>query len=184
MLLRPIRPIALTFCDAVGLIRQSWPCAVALLAAAVGLLVLAHLSAGQIEALTSKIVQRLVSKYVSGVATEWVYYGLLHWLLANGAFFVFRFCAYYVLYAAYELRRDVVFALLVLMAVSVSLFLLAGLYAGPRPGWASLERVASLDLAFMSALAWYWSRYLSPRNPNRKVFDHEVGAALTRLRHR
>jgi hypothetical protein len=155
-----------------------------LLAAAVGLLVLAHLSASQIAESTSKIVQVMVSKYVSGVATEWAYVGLLHWLLANGAFFLFRFLSYYVLYAMYELGRDVVFALLVLLAILASLVLLAGWYAGPKPGWGSLEKVASLELACVSALAWYWSRYISPTNPNRKVFDHEIGEALVRLRHR
>ena len=39
-------------------------------------------------------------------------------------------------------------------------------------------------LGSASMLAWYWSRYCSPTNPNRKVFDHEVGAAMVRLRHR
>lgn len=183
-LLRPIRPIALTFCDVVALARQSWSFAALLLAAAIALLFVAHLSANQVAEATNKIVQVMVSKYVSGVAAEWAYVGLLHWLLANGAFFLFRFLSYYVLYAMYELGRDIVFALLVLMAILASVVLLAGLYAGPKPGWGSPERVASLELACVSALAWYWSRYISPNNPNRKVFDHEIGEALVRLRHR
>jgi hypothetical protein len=183
-LLGPIRPIALTFCDALATARQSRFWAIGLVLAVLGLLLASHLSAEQIEALTGKLIRALVAKYVSGLTTDWIYTGFLHWALANGAFFVFRLGAFFVLYAVYELGRDNVFALLSLATIGVGV-LLAAAFAGSEPvGGASLEKTASLMLGSASMLAWYWSRYCSPTNPNRKVFDHEVGAAMVRLRHR
>ena len=183
-LLGPIRPIALTLCDALATARQSRFWAVGLLLAVLGLLFISHLSAEEIEALTGKLVRALVAKYVSGFTTDWVYTGFLHWALANGTFFVFRVGAFFVLYAAYELKRDIVFALLCLATICLGLVLVAA-YIGSEPGkGTSLERVGSLMLGSGSVLAWYWSRYYAPANPNRKVFDHEVGAAMVRLRHR
>ena len=111
-LLGPIRPIALTFCDALATARQSRFWAIGLVLAVLGLLLASHLSAEQIEALTGKLIRALVAKYVSGLTTDWIYTGFLHWALANGAFFVFRLGAFFVLYAVYELGRDNVFALL------------------------------------------------------------------------
>jgi|GEM_PF-5569804 len=181
-LLVPIRPIALTFCDAVGLARHSKLWSGALLLIAVGLLFTAHLSAAQIEGLTHRFVQLLVSKYVTGLTAEWAYTLVLHWMLANAAFFAFRLGAAAVLYVAYELGRDAVFALLCLAAILLGLYFAA---AHVRPGaGAAIERQASVMLGAVWVLGWYWSRYLSPRNPNRRVFDHDVGAARARLRQR
>lgn len=183
-LLGPVRPIALTLCDALATARQSRFWAVGLVLAVLGLLLVSHLSAEQIEALTGKLIRALVAKYVSGLTADWVYTGFLHWALANGAFFAFRLGAFFVLYAVYELGRDNVFALLCLATIGVGV-VLAAAFVGTEPvGGASLEKTASLMLGSASVLAWYWSRYCSSTNPNRKVFDHEVGAAMVRLRHR
>jgi hypothetical protein len=183
-LFSPIRPIALTCCDALATARRSKFWAVGLVLAVPALLFVSHLSAEQIEALTGKLIRAVVSKYVSGLTTDWVYTAFLHWALANGAFFMFRLGAFFVLYTAYELGRDIVFALLCLATICLALQLAAAYAGAGTDRGVSLEKTASIMLGSVSVLAWYWSRYCSPTNPNRKIFDHEVGAAMTRLRHR
>lgn len=186
--LRPIRPIALTLCDAVGLAPQSKFCAVGIGLCAVALLVMVHLTVGHVEGLTRDaiylVIRHYVSQYVSRSGTDWFYTVLLHWALSNGAFALFRIAAYLVLRAFYDLGRDVVFALLALLAAVLSLALVVQHYAaGSVPAALSIERVGGAIFVLSAVLVWFWARYISPNSQHRKVFDHDVGAALVRLRH-
>lgn len=185
--LRPIRPIALTLCDAVGLSRDSRFCALALVLCAAGLLLLVHLTVGHVEGLTRDaiylVIRHYVSQYVTKSGTDWFYTVLLHWALSNGAFALFRIAAYLVLRAFYDLGRDVVFALLALIVAALSLALIAQHYAaGSAPAALPIERVGGAIFVLTTVLVWFWSRYISPHNAHRKVFDHDIGAALVRLR--
>lgn len=119
----PIRPIALTLCDVAALARQNKLLAAMLAGIVVLLLLSAHLTAAQLETHTFDLVYAAIKAYLSKKATGIVYQGILYWLLSNGAFYVFRFCAFLALYAAYELGRDIVFSLSLLLGIA----LIAGL---------------------------------------------------------
>ena len=179
----PIRPIALTLCDVAALATRNKALSAGLLAIAVLLLLASHLTATHLESHTLDLVYAAVKTYVSKKATGLVYQGVLHWFLANGAFFLFRFCAYLVLYVLYELGQHVVFALGILLTLVLLLGLTATLLLDQgAPIAASKEYFAAA--AFLSAafLGWYWFRYMSGRNASHKSFDFDVGAALVRLR--
>jgi len=180
-LLAPIRPIALTLCDVASLAKQNKLLAVGLAAIAGLLLLGAHLTAAQLESHTFDLVYAAIKAYLSKKATGIVYQGVLHWLLANGAFYVFRICAFLVLYAAYELGRDVVFSLALLLAIALIAALAIGHYYVDGSG-AWNGHVAGWTLLLAAFLGWFRFRYMSARNSRHKSFDFDVGAALVRLR--
>jgi hypothetical protein len=179
-LFAPIRPIALTLCDVYSLARQNKPLALGLAAAAVALLLYAHLTAAQLESHTFDLVYSAIKAYLSKKATGIVYQGILHWALSNGAFFVFRFCAYLVVYAAYDLGRNVVFSLSLLMGITLITGLTLGQYLFGGGAWSG--HIAGWALLFAAFSGWFWFRYMSTGNDQHRSFDFDVGEALVRLR--
>lgn len=179
-LLAPIRPVALTICDIVSLARLNKVVAVALAATAGLLLFAAHLAASQLEQHTFDLVYSLIKSYLSKKATGFVQQGVLHWILGNGAFYAFRLAALLALGAAYDLGRDVVFALGLLCAATVVALLGLGALNGNDAAW--LGYWAAWLLVLAGILGWFWSRYMSPANSLHRSFDFDVGAALVRLR--
>lgn len=178
-LFAPIRPIALTLCDVHTLARQNKLLAAGLAAIAAALLLYAYLTAQHLEAQTFDLVYSAIKAYLSKKATGVVYQGILYWLLSNGAFYAFRFVAYLILYAAYDLGRHVVFALSLLTGIALTSGLALGYQLG---GGAWNAHVAGWSLLFAAFIGWFWFRYMSSRNAHHKSFDFDVGAALVRLR--
>lgn len=175
-----VRPIALTLCDIVSLTRQNKLVALILAGVAVLLLVSAYFSAAELEAHTFDLLYAAIKSYLSKKTTGIAYQGVLQWLLSNGAFYVFRYCARIVLAAAYDLGRDVVFSLSLLAGVlATSSAALAAMHAGGSP---LTGQAAAWALLFAAFLGWFWSRYMSPHNDHHSSFDFDVGAALARLR--
>ena len=178
-LFAPIRPIALTLCDVHSLARQNKMLAAGLAGIVAALLLYTYLTAQHLEAYTFDLVYSAIKAYLSKKATGVVYQGILYWLLSNGAFYAFRFCAYLVLYAAYDLGRHVVFALSLLIGMSLTASLALGY---PLSGGVWNGHVAGWALLFTAFIGWFWFRYMSSRNAQHKSFDFDVGAALVRLR--
>lgn len=180
-LLAPIRPIALTLCDVYSLARANRLLAAGLAVIVCALLLYAHFTAAHLESHTFDLVYSAIKAYLSKKATGIVYQGILHWALSNGAFYIFRFCAFVVLYAAYELGRDAVFALSLFIALALIAVLAAGhQYIDGSGAWNG--HVAGWTLLLAACLGWFWSRYMSGRNGDHRSFDFDVGAALVRLR--
>jgi hypothetical protein len=180
-LFKPIRPIALTLCDIASLARQNKLLAGILAAIVVLLLFGAHLTAANLESHTFDLVYSVIKSYLSKKATGVFYQGILHWLLSNGALYIFRICAFLVLYASYELGRDVVFALSLLIAIALIAALAVGHYYVDGSGaWSG--HVAGWTLLLAAFLGWFRSRYMSGRNDDHRSFDFDIGAALVRLR--
>jgi hypothetical protein len=179
-LFAPIRPIALTLCDLVSLVAQNKLLAAILAGIVVCLLLSAHVAASYFDAHTFDLIYSIIKAYLSRTATSVIYQGVLHWALANGVFFAFRFGAYLILYAAYELGRGVVFALVLLAAIAVFVALVLGMLldaSGALNG-----QLAGSALLLAAIIGWFWFRYMSPRSDSHRSFDFDVGAALVRLR--
>jgi hypothetical protein len=145
------------------------------------LLLGAHVTAVNLESHTFDLVYSVIKSYLSKKATGVFYQGVLHWLLSNGAFYIFRICAFLVLYAAYELGRDVVFALSLLIAIALIAVLALGHYHMDGSG-AWNAHVAGWTLLLAAFLGWFRSRYMSGCNEDHRSFDFDIGAALVRLR--
>lgn len=179
-LLSPIRPVALTVCDIVSLAKQNKMVAFALAATAGLLFFGAHLAASQLEQHTFDLFYSVIKSYLSKKATGLVQQGVLHWILGNGAFYAFRLAALLALGAAYDLGRDVVFALGLLCAGTLVALLGLGAFNGNDAAW--LGYWTSWLLVLAGILGWFWSRYMAPANSLHRSFDFDVGAALVRLR--
>jgi hypothetical protein len=180
VLLRPIRPIAQTLCDVVGLAHQNKVLATLLAGGAAMLLLFAHILASHLESRTFDLIYSVIKAYLSEKATSIVYQSIAHWAMSYGVFFLFRVCLYIVLYAAYELRRDVVFALSALLGISFAAALLADYLANGSGSWN--VRLAAWTFGVATYTSWFWFRYMSGGNSAHKAFDLDVGTALVRLR--
>lgn len=179
-LLAPIRPIALTLCDVVSLARNNRVLALAIGGIVVLLLFTAHLAAKQLEQSTFDMLYALIKSYMSKKATGIVQQGALHWLLGNGTFFLFRFVAFFAVWAAYDLGRNTVFALGLLVTCVLLGTVLLGFARNQDTAW--LGYFTGWLLAAGGILGWFWSRYMSTANLDYRSFDFDVGAALVRLR--
>ena len=89
------------------------------------------------------------------------------------------------IYAAYELGRDVVFASLIFILVAILLWLSGSYYLKGGTNHQILQaphRVLIL-VALISWVVtiWFWARYVYRSNDKRHVTDHEIGAALVQL---
>jgi hypothetical protein len=183
----PVRPIALTLCDAVKLLRHSKVCAVTLFTVAAVLLFSVHLIAHNFGPVLQAMVYALVKSYVSKLASDYTSRFVLQLVLSNAVFVILRGLLFYILRAVYDLGRDAVFALAVLISCLVFVgFAWVTIVHGEGLESQLSARSASLSgalLALLALLCWYWSRYMSPYSRFRRVFDYDLGAALTWITH-
>ena len=139
-LFAPIRPIALTLCDVYSLARANRQLAVGL-AVIAGLLVFAaYKLAMTFESSAAELIYRAIQAYLSKKATGMFTQGALHLLFSNLTFAAFRLCAYLALRAAYDLGRDVVFALSLLVFATLLAAVFPTALVGER--WMGVEPAA------------------------------------------
>ncbi len=114
-------------------------------------------------------------------------FAALNLLISNAQLVAVQLAIRVVLAAAYELGRTRCFALLVLFTFSAWVVLAGFLAASGKSTqvFCKDESIAVGAIIGLSAiLAWFWSRYIQRFQPNRRVFDDEVGAALVHYRSR
>jgi len=179
-LLRPIRPIALTLCDALALVGENKLLAAILGGLVVLLLLYAHFAAAHLESQTFDLIYAIIKAYLSKKVTGLAYQGVLYWAMSYGMFFAFRLGAYVAVCAAHQLGRDVVFALSLLLALTL-IAGLAGLHLASASANLSGQLVA-WAIIFTAYLGWFWSRYMSGGHGQHRSFDYDIGVARMRLR--
>lgn len=182
-LFAPIRPIALTLCDVYSLARANRQLAVGL-AVIAGLLVFAaYKLAMTFELSAAELIYRAIQAYLSKKATGMFTQGALHLLFSNLTFAAFRLCAYLALRAAYDLGRDVVFALSLLVFATLLAAVFPTALVGERwmgAAWSQQLAVTAFGLA--AFIGWFWVRYIAESNPRHRSFDFDVGEAIVSLR--
>lgn len=106
--------------------------------------------------------------------------------VANVSFWALRFLLEKIVFAIYELGRDIVFSILVLSVLAASSFIAVEYllkHADINDFIQSHKIAVVLSLAAWTVTTWFWARYIFRRASNRSVFDHDVGAALVQLRY-
>ena len=183
-LLLPIRPIAKLFCDAYQLSPYSRLGAFGLFLLNCGLLfgsyILTHGLSNVTQDLLYKVIGEQLPKEAVLIAAGW----FAQLIVSNSIFFIVRFVLTKLIYAAYELGRDVVFASFIFILVAILLWLSGSYYlkGGTIAEFVQAHRVLIL-VALISWVVtiWFWARYVYRSNDKRHVFDHEIGAALVQL---
>lgn len=182
----PVRPIVITLCDAVVVTQRSVVCGIMLFLVCVALLVAGYCSAeafrGAIKQILRARVEDPLTETLAGPTARYT----LQLVLTNASFLTFRSLILGVLIAAYELRKDKVFSLLILIV-----FVLMGALAAKvfLPDTSILSRrmlpdyytLCASATASTTLLSWFWARYVTHKGKH-AVFDYDVSAAIVRLR--
>ena len=184
-LLLLVRPVALTLCDAIALRRRSKACSACLLIFSGLLLFGCYLLTQQLdnvieEAVKSAVTNRLL-RAVGGVAAKC----LVDLFLSNCAFTIFRAMLRGVLNGLHELGRDLVYALLILkllLVITLAAWLGSVNSGSLRDLAVGNPGLATTLISIATVSTWYWARYISTRRV-RHVFDHDIGAAMARLKY-
>lgn len=179
----PIRPVALMVCDTLGLLGTSKLCAAVLLGLCAGLLLLSHTLSTEFTDLVSSAITSLLKDYLSKQTSDTLTYFTLQLLLSNSAFSALRLALRVCLGAIYDLGRDTVFSVLLLALILAWGVLAYSAYVAGGLTFAYLYKSPGGAVAGLASLTyWYWHRYIASAR-DRRVFDHDVGRALARLRH-
>ena len=182
-----VRPIARTLCDALGLRKKTKSCAATLFILSVALLGVAWYVSRMFDPIIREIVQRHLQDYITQQLSRAAANYLVQLVISNALFVVLRSLIWCILYCLYELGRDRAFALILLVTLLL-LSVVAGsglLSEKPVVDFAHEHRVL-LGLTSASALvtAWFWKTYVLANASGRRVFDFDIGSALSRLRPR
>jgi hypothetical protein len=183
-LLWPIRPIAKLFCDAYQLSPYSKLGAFGLFLLNCGLLFGSYVFTHELSNLTQDLLYKVIGEQLPKQAVLIAAGWLAQLIVSNSTFFLVRFVLAKLVYAVYELGRDVVFAVLILLFSTVLLWLSGAYYfSGEKiDEFIRLHRILILGFLISWVItSWYWARYIYRSKENKHVFDHEVGAALVQL---
>lgn len=181
-----VAPIARTLCDTAFAFRRSKFLSAYLFVISV-LLTYASYKFGQdvTRALPDMLVE-LIKDTVTRLFAVYTFSFVVHVLLASAFFAVFRALALFVIYAAYTLGRNTVFWLSMLLLPAFAAFIIASDYAQLLDApYEFVRRHAALVFAsgmLLLLVVWFYGRYMRSYARDRKVFDHEVGAALAHMR--
>jgi hypothetical protein len=182
----PIRPIAKSFCEVWRLIPFSRFSSAILFLICCLLLFISYVLTKHVTEYAQDLVfgtieDRFKRKMVLTLG-GWA----IQLLVSNSSFFLFRVVLAGIVYAIYQLGRDLVFSLLLLLLSAAISFCCFEYYQGKETidlfFYAHrLEAVGTFSL--LTLILWYWRRYVFKNKNNHSVFDHDVGAALVQLRH-
>jgi hypothetical protein len=185
LLLRPIRPVAKLFCDAVHVSKYSKFSALSLFMSSCALLFATYRLTQGFETTLQDVVHRIfldqLPRKIAEAAAGWI----SHLITSNFSSLIFRVILLGAAYTAYELGRNAVFSIMVLVAVALTLFL-AVLYfrSGLQPEeFLRMKKfLVSSDGGMWVLVGWFWLRYFHKSADHLTVFDHEVGAVLVELK--
>lgn len=186
-LLWPVRPIARTLCDALGLVKHCRFCAINMFLLSGILLFLSyevsHEFGDVIRYAVHNVLEDAIPRQILTLITSW----LTQIIISNTYFFIFRYIISRLLYALYELGNALVYSLLRLIVIGTTgavttLYFLKG--GAVEEFIRSQKLLTASVLISWSIMAWYWARYVHRKGVNRKIFDHDVGAALTEFQRR
>jgi hypothetical protein len=185
LLLWPVRAVARLFCDAVHVAKYSRFSALSLFMSSCALLFVTYRVTHGFQDVLQDFVHRIfldqLPRKVAVAIAGWV----SQLISSNISSLIFRFALFVIMYAAYQLGKNAVLSISVMVALLLT-SLLTFMYfrSGLHPEiFLRTERVllgANIGVGIFSG--WFWRRYFRKNYENTTVFDHEIGAVLVELK--
>ena len=181
----PVRPIAKLFCEVWRLLPYSRYTSIVLFAICCILLFISYVLTRHVAEYAQELVLGTIEDRLKRKVAITLGGWAIQLFVSNSVFFLFRGVLAALVYVIYQLGRDAVFALILLFLTAAVGTCAFEYYTDSSAlnQFFNLHRVELILAFFLWTLSiWYWRRYLFRNRNNYSIFDHDVGAALVRLK--